>query len=80
MTSYSIVKSPRSGYLIDDGSGFSIRYATKHAAEIQIAKLVRAEADAAQHAISVREARLAAVSAYLAVRATRKSDQIEFAF
>ena len=71
---YTIVKNHgRSGWLIDDGSGSSIRYATKAEAERTIAiwqraEIHRATADAEYHA-----ARVERVQAYLAARTLRDS-------
>jgi hypothetical protein len=75
MVEYSIVKAPRSGWLIDDGeTGTSIRYPTKAAAAAQIAvwqraEIHRAETDAEHHA-----ARLVRVRGYLAARTLREAE------
>jgi hypothetical protein len=68
---YEIIKSPRSGYLIDDGSGTSIRYATKVIAQATIAKWDRRDAETAEWTITERAARLERVNAYLAARTLR---------
>jgi hypothetical protein len=85
MTTYTIIKSPRSGYLIDDGSDhcMSIRYATKCEAEKTIASWESSARFAKEYAAEVRTARLEAVKAYLAVRAERRAEaakQLAFAF
>ena len=58
----------KSGYLIDDGSGFSIRYPNKAAAQAQIDRLARAEREAEEDRAAQRIARLAVVSKYGARR------------
>lgn len=84
MTAYSIIKNPRgSGYLIDDGSGSSIRYPTKRAAELTIARWIEQEAREAAYVAERNAARLAEVNAYLAKRAARReidARQSAFAF
>ena len=72
MTTYKIIKSPRSGYLIDDGSESSIRYATKRLAEQTIERWTRQEARQAEFEAEHEAARLAHVQAYLAKRAERR--------
>jgi hypothetical protein len=71
MSKYTIIKG-RSGYLIDDGSGSSIRYATKALAEATVARRIRQDAEAIAYAAEHRAARLAEVHAYLAERAERR--------
>jgi hypothetical protein len=80
---YQIVKGPRSGYLIDDGSGTSIRYNTRREAEMTIARWERQRAEAAIYRAEKRAARLEAAKAYLVLRAARKAEadkQGSFAF
>ena len=60
----------KSGYLIDGGSGFSIRYPNKAAAQAQIDRLERAEHEAEEDRAAQRIARLAAVNEYLAREAS----------
>ncbi len=60
----------KSGYLIDGGSGFSIRYPSKAAAQAQIDRLERAEHEAEEDRAAQRIARLAAVNEYLAREAS----------
>ena len=74
----------KSGYLIDDeGSGFSIRYPTKRAAQLQIDRLARAEREAEEDRAAQRVERLAVVASNLAIRAARRTatpEQLAFAF
>ena len=60
----------KSGYPIDGGSGFSIRYPNKAAAQAQIDRLERAEHEAEEDHIANHIARLAAAHEYLAREAS----------
>jgi len=84
MKTYEILKNPRgSGYLIDDGSGQSIRYATKRLAEQTIAEWIASEANAAIYEAERKAYRLQGAQAYLAARAARRAEesaQASFAF
>jgi hypothetical protein len=80
MIEYSIVKNHgRSGWLIDDGSGTSIRYPTKAEAERTIAKWQRAEQHRAEQHRAELDAvyhteRLERVRAYLVARTLREAE------
>jgi hypothetical protein len=75
MTTYLIVKNHgRSGWLIDDGSGSSIRYSTKTEAERTIAAWQRAEIHRAEMDAEYRAARLERVREYLAARSLRETE------
>jgi hypothetical protein len=63
-----------SGYLIDDGTGFSIRYATKADALRQIARMERSEAEEIAARAERMVVRLALAREYLAIRAWRKAE------
>ena len=84
MPNYQIIKNPSgSGYLIDDGSGGSIRYATKALAARTIERWQALVIEGAALAAERREARMREALAYLAVRAARKAEaekQLAFAF
>ena len=79
---YTVVKSTRSGWLIDDGSGTSIRYPTKAEAERIIARWERVEAEAEIMKLERHAARLAAVKEYLTARSARAetAKQLDFVF
>jgi hypothetical protein len=81
VTTYEIIKSHRSGWLIDDGSGTSIRYATNAEAERQIAIWERAELHRAESDATYHMARLANLKTYLdarAQRAAKDAQQLNF--
>ena len=71
MTTYTIIKSNRNGYLIDDGSGRSIRYATKRLAEQTVAVWVRRDAEKVVFTAERDAYRRANIATYLAGRAAR---------
>lgn len=76
MSKRTAVKNPNgSGYLIDDGSGYSIRYPSKAVAVAEIARLEKIEAEAIVIQAEQRAARLEAVKAYLAVCASRAAEK-----
>ncbi len=59
------------GWLIDDdGSGFSIRYPSKAAAQLQIDRLARAEREAEEDSAAQRVERLAVVAGVNAIDCT----------